>query len=520
MTDLGKGAPFTSGEVVDYSSIATGTLIGLAILLGITERGEPGKPQLVRSESDYKKYFGGEIAGTQFPFIVMSALRNGGRYYVIPVAHYEDIEDVSTIDGTAATATLSSTISTVLNSAVFTASSIGTWANDKLKVTVAAAASGNVDLRDIKIELAGYPDLTQTISDVAKNPTVEQKNSFNRLSRFVKLGTVTVSIPEGTVSLIGGARTVANIVDTDYIGSAVSKTGIYSADTIKDAVRISAPELASGAFDKALADYIDMRKDMLGVVRTPLGLDGPTAIEYREGTGSYSHTPVDSWRMTMFTGGLISVNSNGNDVSHSELAHLLVNFANKDVNKSANFSAAGLQRGIIKNVKGVVKDFGTPSNKTEYDLMYPKGINAVIEDYDEQLGHIVRIDGNRTLWKKAQLVQKLNIAEYLIWLYRMINQKVKWQQYEPNDPQMWSYLYSEIKPILNKSIEMRAISSWAYQGDQFAQNKEDATFNALDDLDNGIYKFRPMVKPIGATEWIGYEIGVTNSSVNFETIIN
>lgn len=84
---------------------------------------------------------------------------------------------------------------------------------------------------------------------------------------------------------------------------------------------------------------------------------------------------------------------------------------------------------------------------------------------------------------------------------------------------MWGYLYSEIKPILTKSVQMRAISDWRYVGDQFAQTREEAVFNTQEDLDQGIYKFKPLVKPIGATEWIGYEIGVANSGVNFNDII-
>lgn len=519
MSDLGTGAPFVQGDIVDYSSISSGALQGINIAFGVTERGEVGKPILCRTQRDYFRHFGGLLPDSNFPYMALRALAKNGRYYIIPVGHYTDVTDPSTLSGTKATATVSAVLETVTNSAEFTAKSAGPWANSKLKVTVVAAKSGDATKRDIIVELAGYSFITETIKDVPANPTADDKADFNRRSKLVQLGTVTVSIPVATATFSGGVRNVADIVDADYIGSSIGKTGIYAADTIRDAVRIMVPEKASGAIDNALAAYVDMRKDLAAVVRTPLGLDAETAIEYRNGEGSYTHDAVDSWRTFMFTGGLVTADASGREYEHSELLDIMVNFSNKDASKSVNYSAAGLQRGIITNVKGPVVDFGSASQTTEYGQLYSAGINAVISDYDQQLGNITRIDGNRTLWKKATLLQKLNIAEYLIWLYKMINQKVKWQQYEPNDPIMWSYLYSEIKPILNRSVEMRAISEWKYVGDQFAQSRSEATFNTQEDLDNGIYKFKPLVKPIGATEWIGFEIGVANSGVNFEDII-
>jgi hypothetical protein len=521
MSDLGTGAPSTQGDVEDFSSISNGVLKGINIFIGITERGKPGVPQLLRSENDYRKYFGGMLSTSRFPYMILRHLKRGGRCYVIPVGHYTDVDDATTLVGTAATATVSATISTVLNSAVFTATSFGTWANGNLKVTVKAAASGDVNLRDILIELAGYPELTQTIPDVPKNPNTDEKADFNRRAKLVQLGTVTVSIPIGTATAASGARDTSVIVEADYIGSSIGRTGIYAANSIKDAVRIAIPEMASNAIDLALAAYVDARKDILGATRTPLGLDGDTVLEYRNATGSYTGTAVDSWRMVMWTGGLKTLNSNKVEVSHPELADVLVNYSLKDANQSANFSPSGLKRGIIKDAIGVVYDFGDVSRATEYGKIYQQGVNAVISDFDEELGNVIRLDGNRTLYKKSSLLQKANIAEYLIWLYRLIQPKVKYQQFDPNDPIMWLELYNAIKPALekSKSKKMRAIYDYRYIGDQFVQNAEDAVFNELDDLNAGIYKIKVLIKPTPAAEWIGYAIGVTNLGVNFDEII-
>src|SRR6478609_3493047 len=137
--DLGTGAPEVVGEVVDYSSIASGTLKGLAIVFGITERGEPGVAKLCQSTQDYRKYFGGKIAGTQFPYLAQDALGRGGRFYIIPVGHYTDPTDKNTLEGTKATATLTGADSDAGDSAAFEATSVGPWANDNLVITSAVA---------------------------------------------------------------------------------------------------------------------------------------------------------------------------------------------------------------------------------------------------------------------------------------------------------------------------------------------------------------------------------------------
>jgi hypothetical protein len=202
------------------------------------------------------------------------------------------------------------------------------------------------------------------------------------------------------------------------------------------------------------------------------------------------------------------------------LMDILVQYSKKDATKSANFSPSGMQRGIIKDVEGVVRDFGAVSQSTEYGKIYQQGINAVITDHDPELGNIVRLDGNRSMWKRNQVVRAANVGEYLVWLFKTIKPLIKLQQYEPNDPIMWSKLNTTIEPILKKSKgkQMRAIYDYKYIGDQNVQNAEDAVFNTQEDLAAEIYKLKILVKPTPTAAWIGFEIGVAAVGVKFEDI--
>jgi hypothetical protein len=517
---LGQGGPFTEGDVVDYSSISNGVLKGAGIYIGLTERGEPLVPRFLRNVNDYRKHFGGVIAESDFPYLMLQILAKGIPCWVVPVFQYTDVTDATTVVGVKASASLIVSGSSV----VLYAKEVGTWANSKLKVTISNAVSGKTTCVDIKVELSGYPELTQTVNDVKKSPTNEEKALYNSQFNLITLGSIATAIPLGTATLVTGTKGMAPVA-ADYIGNATVKNGMYMADNIYDAVRIMVPTITLPTVDNALADYVNERKDMMHFLSTPVGATESGCIDYRERTGAYSGTPIDSWRSTMWTGGLKTTDRvTSIQKTHTELAHVSQQHSIKDAKTSSNFSASGLNRGVIDNADEVVVDFGAASQATAFGNLYNRGINAVTKKYDaDRGGNVIILNGNITLWKTKQKLQKLNIAEYMVWLYRAMQPKIDYKQFEPNDPIMWNQLFTSIKPILeaSKSSKMRAIYDYKYIGDQFATEvtADQVKFNDLNDIDNGIYKFKVLIKPISATEWIGYEIGITNTGVNFTDII-
>lgn len=517
------GAPKTDMDVIDFSNIASGQLKGLAIVLGKTERGEIGKPYLIGSTQEYRRYLGGLLTTSDFPYLILRALKRKARLYVIPVGHYSDIEDASTLTGVKASGSTGTSGTTT----TFTAYSEGDWAHSgKLSVVISAAASGASGKLDISVSLTGYPELSQKIYDVPNAPTADQKIAINAQLQLVKITlwpTGSNTIQTGTVTFTSGTRDAASVVADDYIGSSVAGNGIYAADTIKDAVRIAVPEMADNDIDLALAAYCDERKDMRAILRTPINLTGSVMVEYRNQTDTYTGgTAVDSWRAEMWTGGLKTKDSAGTIISHSEIADILANMSRKDNDKEAWYSASGLQRGVIEDAIDVTYDLGRTSRSLEFDKVYLNGLNAVIREYDDvRQGIVTKMHGNKTLYRTStSLLTKANIADLMIWLYKFVSPKIKYKQFDPNDPVMWLELYNEINPTLRSTLGKRAYSDYRYIGDQFAPNRDKAVFNTPEDLDAGIYKFRILLKPIGATEFIGVEFGVAGSGVSFEGIVN
>ena len=93
-------------------------------------------------------------------------------------------------------------------------------------------------------------------------------------------------------------------------------------------------------------------------------------VEYRDGTGVYDHTAINSWKGVVTTGGLkVTHPKNGAKVNISEIADVAAAFTKKDNAYGEWFSAAGRDRGSIKNALGVVYNFGSSARRAEADMV-------------------------------------------------------------------------------------------------------------------------------------------------------
>lgn len=634
------GAAHNDFDVVDYSQVSSALVKGAACVQGITERGVPGKPVLIKSWADYRRNFGEllDFSVSYFPYLCYLILKRKCALFIAPAAHYTDVTDKTSFVGTPATAIIQSaptggvsshatltftagpsapargyieynsvvlaffdvtgsesvTATAVLaknainaatstnggwtatnaagiltliapvglgatpnttafvfinpipgvtfsqtaftggvtaisaNIATFTATSSGTWANAKLTIQTKAAASGKAGYVDLFIGLAGFPELAQVVKNVPMAAVQADIDAANIQLTLMQLTSLTGTLIVGSAAFAGGARDASAIVTDDYIGDANGGTGIYCFDSVKLAVRIAVPEISDPLLDIALADYVDARKDMMAVLRTPLYLDGDTCVAYREGLSPYEHTPIDSWRTIMTTGGEnINHPYTGLKYDITEVADALACMGNRDAGIVPTsgpavdppqpwFSMAGPQRGRVPGVNNVLVDFYAASRKSQFDNIDAHGIIPLVmhETYGATFW------GNTTLWKTPQLIQDANIAELVLYIYRATKGAVDWQSFAPTDPTTWRKLNRDIMPILNDLQAKRAIRDKVYFGDQNAKKvPQDLVVNTADGLDAGIYKIKIFIKPITATKYIGFELALVNSSVNFNTVL-
>ncbi|CAB4185173.1 Tail sheath protein, subtilisin-like domain containing protein [uncultured Caudovirales phage] len=435
---------------------------------------------------------------------------------------YTPLLSAPTAAGTWGTATFAGGVSALTaHTFVATAKAVGPGYNGTiLKITAPTNGTGV----DLEVSLPGYPDLTETTKNFPTVPLTNDLNLFNQRSKLIDLSGFTGTLcPRPLVTLISGVQNVAEITTVDYIGDVAGQTGIRAFDGSPDITKIAVPEKAINALDVALANYAVSRGDVIAVLRTPVGLDGLGVQDYREATGAYSGTAVDTWQACMTTGGLTVLHpTNLVKQDIPEIADVLAAFSKKDNTSPVWFSAAGPKRGRIKNALGVVYDFGSAARQLQADNIANRGVNPVIKHND--FG--VVFWGNRTMQKANTMLSYLNVAELFIFLKRNIKPLVESEAFDPNDIETWKAIYRKVYVLLELMNDNRAFQSsktqkgYLYQGDQDIDDVSQATINTPNDIDAGIYRFRLFIKPVNATQFFGITATITNSGVDFAELLD
>lgn len=502
-------------EVIDTSVLISTGLKGINAVLGVTERGKIGESVLVGSWQEYTRHFGGLLPSeiSEFPLYCKRALERGGKLRIARVGHYNTISDKTTLQGVQASHTVTGDDS---NSIVFKANSVGVWGNN-VHVSVKEARNGADKQFDVTISIKGFPDLTQTISNLNEVLTDKDVATFNTQSLLLTIENKKGKLKVEEFDLKNGAFDEKTIVDADYIGDSSASTGLHVFDNDNDFVKIAIPEKAIPAIDVALIAYVENRRDCRAVLRTPIGISGSTAVEYRERKNTFTGTTAPSTWLADMIFGAIQITHPITGAVHTihSIGDVLGAMSQRDSKNAEWFAVAGAKRGRIHNALGVEYNLGTPARATEFDNVSNKGITAVISDPD--FG--VVIWDNVTLFKEPTLLRHSNIADLLVHLNRVIAPLVKSELFEPNDLETWKAVHRRVRPLMESLKERRAIWDYLYQGDQYVDSIDDAQINNRFNVDAGQYVFHLYIKPKSAMKYIGIKVIVANSGVSFEELI-
>ena len=124
---MGSGLSRVILREIDLSQYVDTLIKGVSCVAGITEKGPVGKPQLVSSEAQFERIFGGNLKNSDFPLIAKRALSYGAVLWVSRVVHYTDITRANTITARSASIEIKDRAETPKATLKITASSQGTW---------------------------------------------------------------------------------------------------------------------------------------------------------------------------------------------------------------------------------------------------------------------------------------------------------------------------------------------------------------------------------------------------------
>jgi len=511
---MGAGLPRVIVTETDLSHYVDTMLKGISCVIGITEKGPIGKPQLISSEMQFERVFGGELKTSDFPLLAKRALSYGAVLWVSRIAHYRDITDKTTLTAVKAAVNLKDRQETSADTLKIKASSEGAWGNN-LSVEISVNKIDPASLFDLKVfssgeEIERFEDLSMDSS--SENYAEKIKSSYIEIQDVSLLADRNLARPALGVYQLANGTDGVNITDADFIGSATNSTGFHSFDDINDAVQLAAPGVSSPAVITAGLAYCETRGDLLFVSETPFDLTPQEAVDFRLGSGVYNHSPFVSNYGAMYYPKLkIYDVSRQKERYISPVGDVLGVMAVNDYSANESYVPAGIRRGRILNALGVDVNVGARGRLGDGNYLSENQINPVC--VFEDAGSVVW--GAQTLQRQASLLREVNVRRMLIIIKKTVAAYARAYIHQPNDPRTWREFYRGLEPKFREWKAARWFYDYRIFCDQNAETIDEAKLNTPESIQRGEFKCQIFLKPVVGIKWIMIDAAITRLDADF-----
>jgi hypothetical protein len=506
---MGLGLPREIITETDLSYYVDTMLKGISCVIGITEKGPVGTPQLISSEIQYERIFGGELKTSDFPMLVKRALSYGAVLWVSRAAHYSDITKKNTLTAKSAYVELKNSAETPANVLKVKASSPGTWGNN-LQVRISESNLDSANLFNVSVIEDGNE--VETLEDLSMSESSD-KYIENSGSSYLEIEITGTGLPKtGTYTLTGGDNG-GDITDADYIGSASNTTGLHVFDDITDALQLAVPGVSSPAVITAGLAYCENRGDLLFVTETPFDLTPQEAVDFRLGSGVYSHAAfVSSYGAMYYPKVKIYDTSRQKERYISPIGDVLGVMAINDYTANASYVPAGTRRGRVLNALGVDVNVGGKGRLGEGSYLCENQINPVC--VFEDTGSVIW--GAQTLQRQASLLREVNVRRMLIVVKKTIAAYARTYIHQPDDPRTWREFYRGLEPKFREWKSQRWFYDYRIFCDQNAESLDDAKLNTPESVQRGEFKCQIFIKPVVGIKWVLIDTAITRLDANFD----
>lgn len=507
---MGAGLPREIITESDLSYYVDTVQKGISCVIGITEKGPIGTPQLISSEMQYERIYGGELRTSDFPLLAKRALKYGATLWVSHTAHYTNITDKTTLTAKSAFVDIKNNAETPVNVLKVKASSQGIWGN-KLQVKISESDLDSSSLFDITVYENG--EEVENLEDMSLSESSD-KYIGNSGSSYLEIDITGTGLPKiGTYSLSGGEDGTDGMTDADYIGSAANTTGMHVFDDITDAIQLAVPGVSSPAVITAGLAYCAARGDMVFVCETPFDLTPQEAVDFRLGKGTYSHAAfVNNYGAMYYPKVKIYDTARQKERYVSPVGDVLGVLAYSDYTANESYVPAGTRRGKLLNALGVDVNVGGRGRLAEGNLLCDNQINPICMFYDT--GTVVW--GAQTLQRESSLLRELNVRRMLIMVKKTVAAYARTYIHQPDDPISWREFYRGIEPKFREWKAQRWFYDYRIFCDQDANTLEEAKLNITESVQRGEFKCQIFVKPMIGIKWVMVNVAVTRLDADFD----
>lgn len=451
----------------------------------VTERGVANKPKEVRTEREFIENFGKVTHPTAEEAV--RALRKGAILIVNPLHKFTSGSTVGT--------KASVEIVVGAESLIVTAKEVGAGYNG-IVVKTSSPRSRKADVVDLTIQKG--TEFEEVVRDIPVSFTATDVIAINK-----KLLNVSLSISDTltltnalTGTLVSGAKDASALLPADIIAALNAAFEDFDFGDIFHIVNLFYADVEVDAAFVALAEANKLSAHL----PLPLNVSAADAIAQREGTGSFSHQPINSMFAEYWIGQIEarSIQDPTQIIDLSVMADVMAAITKKDaIGQWLSASAAEFGRldGDVLNARKFTN--------SELDQLYDAGINFV----SRISGLGVKLNGNNSLWgDKSQLASKRHIGDLTIynlrWTERLGNKYIS----KPSDIPTFREIHREALATINDLIARSAITEdYVWMGDQEATTLDDLVLNDKVKVQLGEYKIEFYVTPIGSLEQIGIE---------------
>jgi len=427
-----------------------------AAFIGIADKGALNAPKLITNWTQFQKHFGSYRRDSFLAYAVNGFFLNKGRRcYVARVASSSAAIASATLqdrDGVSPEDTL-----------LIQALNEGEWGN-ALTIDVADGAADPAN--EFKLVVKENGVAVETWDDLSMDPALKNyaatkingRSSYIQVTDLESAATPPDNRPAvvADIALTGGADGAIDITDSDYIGDAAMRTGLYAFDTVDDVNSLSIPGKSSNAIVQAGLDYCAARADLGYAVDPPLGSTPQDVKTFREGFDSSYGYLYYPW---------IKINDPLTDAPRliPPSGHIAGIFARSDTERGVHKAPANE---IVRGAVGLEY----PVTDGEQEVLNPAGVNC-IRSFP---GRGIRVWGARTMSSNPNL-RYIHKRRFLMFVEESIAEGTQWAVFEPNDERLWAKIIRSGTGFLRRQ--------WL-EGALFGKNEEEAFFIKCDEETN------------------------------------